>query len=970
MKKALFLLLFCTFAFGVSENEPNDQCSQANNIAVNSSAQGELYKTITYSLLPPNVSIEEDNDYWSFTAPSNGEIHLHTTDSSEDIDGYIYSTCSLFHFFSDVKDTTDYENIDMFFPVQANKQYQTELTIASSGSTDYTLHIDFYPQENIVYNANDLCEIGRWEKPDGLGICANFFGFSFGFNCANVVQIKHQSSEELRNLNLYYYSTGLRGNFWSSCTGEPEGFCSASGFISFGPFGFFSQTFRYTLDNPLTASDTNVTISNKHFMDMGFFENNSYPLYAIYEKNGKLHKGIVYPCSAKSQGKFNIVSKPHTQYDANSSSPTNALFTQIARKEFNITAVHLENDQKTPKPTKQVLFLDLIDASSLNGFLTSCASAKTLKSFHEALDFNGQAHITKTITVDQSIEQASFRIKYIDWDKIINNINKSIDDNDLKLTCNAETLSTKFKGVPTCAADKLALIFPNTHCVDPGEPCDPNGNGQGPYPYNHEYGCLECLVDTYHENLCAWDNFSVRPDGYDLELNESYLVGKQLYHLDINATKQDGSLDTNYTTTLSNTNTFSTHLKSKPGCKGSQEANITYHLANQSLHFNQGKASFDSYTFNDVGDVELNLTDSQWTAVDQNKKAPGGSIYSDCIPNSATNIPDAEGKVGCLIQATKPLTFHPKKFEHNLSLANFKNGGFTYFSSNPAMHATLKLTTHALLADGNRAQNYSGGCYAKDINVSLQILKPFASDAIPFANPSEYELMSSSFPAKIKIQESNFSLGEVNTSLLFVIKKSSTPRPPLFVHKNDFNLSSIESSFAIKGVRGADFDRSTDHTILFVDGRLHAPAYKSSTSSYPFKVYFEFYDPNSQVPSTIRGKESEDEIHWYRNLAHIDKTFGQVEIWHKEHNLSQGEDAWLRLTPQGEIDHGMRKFILTYKKNFFPYTARLELKGSSWLTPSMMEILFEKSGVWKGVAHPKPQQEVAPSTLPYNRIEW
>ena len=388
----------------------------------------------------------------------------------------------------------------------------------------------------------------------------------------------------------------------------------------------------------------------------------------------------------------------------------NALFTQIAQKEFSITALHLDNSLQKEIPSSQVLFLDLIDASHIDGSLQSCIAAPTIQSFHQAIDFGKKGHIQKTLTIDHSIQQATFRIKYIDWDSIIDTFH---------LGCSANAMSEKFKGIPTCVANNLAYIFPATHCIAPHGPCDPTNDER---TNNHPYQCLECLISIYHKTLCAWDNFAVRPAQYDLELNASYLIARQNYKLDINATTFAHTLDSEYNTTLTG-NSFVTSLIPKTGCKGSQDANITYHLLNSSLRFHQGTTTFDRYTFHDVGDVQLHLSDTQWTHIDQNKIAPDGTRYFDCIPNSAQNTPNDEGKIGCLIQAIKPLTFHPKKFSHSVSLENFSNALFTYFANDPQMFATLQLTITAQLADGSPAQNYIRSCYARDIRTKVRLIK-------------------------------------------------------------------------------------------------------------------------------------------------------------------------------------------------------------------------------------------------------
>ncbi len=396
--------------------------------------------------------------------------------------------------------------------------------------------------------------------------------------------------------------------------------------------------------------------------------------YIIYEPN----TGVINVTNSNFSGS-------QVSTDANSSQ--NALYTQVTGSTFNVQALYLKKPPTTNKPnvalknSHSLAVLELVDAINA----TDCKSAPFLQvtqNSKKLIYFNGN-HTISPITY-QSIKATKgvrFRAKYFKWINLMS---------EHSVHCaQPDTFSTHFPGTLSCMTndsdtelviDKFEKIFGSDNpCFSDalGRPCRPTGNGSLP-PYNKHDGtdCLACLLDHSDQvsYSCSMDAFAIRPATYAIDVNETFLVGRKLYRLDINATNGSSNanvLDDNITFASSNPDVnISTTLVARPGCRGSSDANITANLDTASATFADGTAQMNGYTFKDVGLVEINVTDNAWTKIDQNKVDRSGNLLNDCIPNSSSNSPTG-GKVGCMTEGSKQVEFHPKEFTHTVSLGNF-----------------------------------------------------------------------------------------------------------------------------------------------------------------------------------------------------------------------------------------------------------------------------------------------------------
>ncbi|AFL68215.1 hypothetical protein [Sulfurospirillum barnesii] len=455
---------------------------------------------------------------------------------------------------------------------------------------------------------------------------------------------------------------------------------------------------------------------------------------------------------------------------------------------------------------------------------------------------------------------------------------------------------------------------------------------------------------AYTENnatkyICSRDSFAIRPATYSLSTNNNHLIGGKAYTLTAKALKADLNVTTNYNQSITTTSTdknATIDLNIPTGC--ALDANSTRMV----LSFINGTATHSTFTYNNIGDVNVTIVDNEWTAIDQNDN-------KDCIENNATTVPNGSGKVGCVIKNTQPFTFSPKKFTNELALQNF-NTTFTYLSNDGNMSAKLFLTTTALLEDNTTASNYTADCFAEDINYTIQLngstqdkrnrIRYFQKDT----TTSKLENNATTARATFSTREGNFTNGIAsNLEMLFNFDRNiSSPDEPFRVAKNDFNITSVVDT---NGTSGSDFNRSTDQNATFYYGRVYSTDYTKS-SPIPTTIRYEVYCTQNCGNFNLT-QQSPTSIRWYQNPLHV-TTDGNVSMFTsattgtKATSISNSTTS--TITSGKDTTHQL-------SNNNAPYTDRIQMQPSSWLlhnpynpnaSSNDFMVEFIKSGDWAG----------------------
>ena len=478
----------------------------------------------------------------------------------------------------------------------------------------------------------------------------------------------------------------------------------------------------------------------------------------------------------------------------------------------------------------------------------------------------------------------------------------------------------------------------------------------------------------------SWDRFSIRPENYTIAITApdlTRLSSGTFYNMDVTASYEGNTSGTiGYDQTLGNTADNNASLVPNFGALSCPNtANVTF-----TLPFTNGTATLPNavYTtglsYNDVGDIDITLLDRNWTAID-NATVPVG-----CVTGSNDTSTDP---VGCEISAIQAVRFVPSDFNITASLAN-EGTNYTYLSdfnasgvdSNESarqMGATLDINITARNAIGNVTTNYSVGCYAKDINISIGYdtltLTPAPvalTKAYGFETNSE-TLGSGALNAPIVLE--NIVGGQFISGIADLdIKLNFDRRVNGVVNPFDFHISpsdiNISNSDGVWGINTPDIG-SAD----FFYGRVHAPRYRvkcnpgtptggCNTSTTPLTQYFEVYCQGAGCDTTRLSivspslTRSVDALRWYRNTIHTQTNEGNITSTAQRSGALAQEYGTYTDAP------GQTTTPYTYNgSQGYPYKTTIEVNASNWLiynkydtnaVRNAYELEFNAKGVFWG----------------------
>ncbi len=578
--------------------------------------------------------------------------------------------------------------------------------------------------------------------------------------------------------------------------------------------------------------------TNKKIMLPPCEEQKNFPVIKINQTNG-------FNVLRKNALTDNVIDG-FTNGDTSQPNNEKHLFTQVTGTPFEVDVVALDDTNPSylhTDPYKGVLELELVEYNASK----SCDTYTSLKK--EDVTFDDTLIQSKVFDFDHAQKTALFRVRYL-VDKYGNMLEW---DNNILTLSNLSSILQSSGRSGIC----------ENECLGASANADV---------------CKACLFKRIDEGglarlSCSSDTFVIRPKTVYLDINttDTHLIGARNYdlELDANTTTYDPSID-NAGGSLTAT------LQVPAGCAVSAS---TTNLLTTSLDFVAGKAVLDNFNYPNVGRVNVSYTDHIWTYYDQNTTDLN---MSDCIIGSSSNTPDSSGRVGCNIAGSKLFRFVPKTFQSNASFTA-PTGGYVYFSNDLTMSGKLNLSFTAQLDDGNTATNYSAGCFANDLNLTINVLndpedwngRGDVNTSVHFGGDGNKTVVQTA--NMFKVPQAVFSNG-VSVSVPVSINYArlrTVPQDPVTVHKNDFNTSVVDTD----GVTGGDFNKATDQTIPYYYARVYATSIHTDEDTYDVPLYYEAYckDGNISKYFPTGTKESLDSIHWYNiNTIHTSATQGQV----------------------------------------------------------------------------------------------
>ncbi len=478
------------------------------------------------------------------------------------------------------------------------------------------------------------------------------------------------------------------------------------------------------------------------------------------------------------KGNFNMVHEHYYNYDT--VTPTKRYYnlpTQITNRvgHFKIISID-ENETLTPRST--MVAVEMIDASAFHSSLLSCQEISSSISPRSWMLFDA----VESVKFDKTTLSNPLKFYTNAKENTAFRVSQMLDNNgNLQVIEHVSPTTWRLKNFPTYTTTQQCTDSSNSIfnvCGDTGN--GPNNTGMNK---TELASCMECIYGLKTKFTCSRDNFAIRPNSFSFVLNDTNqssapkhklidnvsstkpsidLATGYEYNIDINATNYiDNNASDGYTKLFNTVNTQDsmTYIWSqKTPLATCNDANKTL-----SFHIFNGSVDLDLPPFDQVGQYQLNLLDTSWTAVDHNPVFMGhhtsaNAIYPDgtpmfettsldCKVNSAftqdensselsgCNISSEHNSSSGVITSNIVAIFHPYKLDVTSLIASHGSDKNITFPTAVSSSAWIYMSDIAhennislnfigdIVAKGfnnTNNSNFVDGCYAKPLTLSLK----------------------------------------------------------------------------------------------------------------------------------------------------------------------------------------------------------------------------------------------------------
>ncbi len=573
------------------------------------------------------------------------------------------------------------------------------------------------------------------------------------------------------------------------------------------------------------------------------------------------------------------------------------------------------------------------------------------------------------------------------------------------------------------------------------------------------------LSDLNQTNHAQTQSFAQDRTGVILPNNEKiHIATGYAYRFDINATDHDGnnasSGYTRYFTTSATDHNISFVWQPLSPISPSIRCND---LSSKPLTFNMINGIISSEAnLTNVGEYRLNMIDTNWTLVDNNinymthhRSASVKGVTTDvsnyfvgfgnaldCKENSSITqnssmLPSISGNTltninGCTIDTNNHdnneaglkyrdynVSSHPYRFSLLLtpSYGVNNNNDFTnawvymndlndtndihkHADMNESMH--FRGTISATGYDNTSMSNFVTGCYAQDINISMDHtysrMPPMPYQYRLFDLNSTDDIISivpklttnpGDANTTIVLSEGNFTKDlngaiKINQHLNFD-RNTSNPINPIVVIFNDLNTTCKQNPDCtmqadLKSGYTTEGNLTVDVNVTHYYGRAYSTDYRGP-SAIDTTIRYEVYCKDcNKTDLNITGAQSPTSLNWYQNMRHDALTDGNISVFT---SVSAGTAKETTInpitTPVGGITHGLESYNAHLTNANAPYTDRIRMTPSSWLlynpfnaaaTTNDFNVEFTRSGNWAGEGNLGRTVDLNTSTRTNRRMEW
>ncbi|MGA9046102.1 Calx-beta domain-containing protein [Sulfuricurvum sp.] len=569
-----------------------------------------------------------------------------------------------------------------------------------------------------------------------------------------------------------------------------------------------------------------------------------------------------------------------------------SIMTKVANKPSSLSVVSLNPSGQLAPYTgidNNRVYLFVVDSTTCALPETERLAAIATKSRNTYVTFlqNDMNHTTPTFSETAAGKDKKIMMNFINWNQ---------EFMDAAFNCSNSNTQAVLNGVPQClnSDSKLAQVFPNlvTECLLSGArpACQSSSyaaSGVPSAPYDNEFGCYQCLAGGAGAAVCSTDNFAIRPEKLEIVSTHydwsNILRSGEEYNTTINAYNFNSTTNTpDYNVTDANSTYVLTTTKYMKNNEANASMAGTAAFAAGGFDMQNGISAKAGVTgeiaglsFNDVGKININIQDQNWSAVD-----------NDDTPMNC----DANGTYVC---GDVNVTFIPHHFNFSALGITNNNGNtdsFTYLANEVALMA-------GRINAQMQARNKAGAITS---NFSASPLWENPVTVVPVVTKSTY-LYPDANETNISNQSVGFSFGaktiawdEDNASqyLRFNFRRDiNLMQNPFDVNGSNLNISM--TSRYTDGVKVADINGSrlssgtnalpytvvspADGNSTFVYGRI-IPRDIRVFGTVPFSANAWYEVFNAPRIGTTSLASSRNESSWFINGLHDDAADGDGTV--------------------------------------------------------------------------------------------
>lgn len=621
--------------------------------------------------------------------------------------------------------------------------------------------------------------------------------------------------------------------------------------------------------------------------------------------------------------------------------------TQVANRPVDIKVVSFDPTQlDRVKAISGMVSIEMIDVGGYLDTASSCAdpnSAITPRAWLALGDIEGNV---TSATLSESLfnmglntgitasdyfknvrENVAYRVSY----------NLADDNGSIKFNALSGVDGTKYHldnfpdyGGQVCAVDMDGN--PNSTDTVPAYCGDAGTSYASAMTGAETRACMECIYGLKTKSVCSRDNFAIRPEAFDIKITDpigatvipydANLSAGYLYRFDANATNHLNSDATSgYSAWFDGSNPDrNSSLSWEPnghvdtGCNDTTSPSLQFFFAN-------GQITAQNRNHTNVGQYQLRMRDTLWTAVDQwpishhDNATNWRQNEDDCATGSTVSLYNSassyeNNRVGCEISSNHNklkaptatysdynLSFRPDHFNltgigfatgQQFSVSAINQNAWTYMN-NINIDANMSVRYFGKIIargdDGGTLNNFVTNCYAEPVNLDLNL----------------------TFPTTVGLPNWRYRLQEVNASVPAVIWRDSNAVIVSPVTNTSFNLLGIPETGFLKNQNGLvdmnlsiNFDRNQTLPVNPITVGLENLQVKCQTSSNCKSIA----DGSvNHLPDANLTTNSNVTFAYGRLLTKDIRIFGQIAFtangWYEVFNLSTFNGATYQPSKNG-----------------------------------------------------------------------